>query len=416
MVEIRKLNPSITWDLPVLRCDLPLMAESEALDGLIGRIETSAYSLEDLDNLNKVCEKCHPTLEVDLELDISKYKTDNICPIQLLAAYTPILKRLRKLDPEVIFPGGLESEQAVSCLDAICEQYDFALVMEGASDCCKLCDGRAHILRRLVKLHVSDPQTDDLIWLDRTLQEHHFEVSLEAAVDLQILKNCIHPHWSIHHVDILRPLESQGDANLFKQILREHPKMQYRIEVSHAGIMNILLDNDDDLPLEIYVSFIHYDNMLTCKSDNRSRGLSVKCESHHLHHMSALDLSSRRWLKLILTDNEGEFDSALMASILARCPGLETLKIDTKRVKGSLGEFAGVVQKAFQENWWSNLKRVQTTDSRLFSDSITLPASFREAFICLRWPISYSRDPEVYDSFMILLENSSYIVHKSYIQ
>lgn len=222
-----------------------------------------------------------------------------------LADCAPVLKRVRKLDPGFIDTRELFSDDG-SCLDAICEHHDIALVMKHRGEYRRLFEKSAHIRRRLVDLDIpSSPEEGDFIMPCTTLQKHHFQVVLTGVNNVQELSNCIHANnWSFRCLTIWRPLKSEEDVVLFKQILRTHPNTHYEVRASDTGILRLLLDHDDDHLLSgVTVHFLDY-KMLVCERNNRTRGLSVACEPRYLHHMSALDLSSLNRLVLSLGYDE----------------------------------------------------------------------------------------------------------------
>lgn len=121
--------------------NLPLVAyNSGALDGLNGSISATLRRPQDITTLREACEKCHPALVLDLTL----YNDYHDSRLRDLADCAPVLKRVRRLDPGFIDTRELFSDDG-SCLDAICENHDIALVMKHRGEYRRLFEKSAHI-------------------------------------------------------------------------------------------------------------------------------------------------------------------------------------------------------------------------------------------------------------------------------
>lgn len=333
--EIHHFNPKIKWSLGVTSDTLGLVDDPDLLGGLRGKLVVGLNSAESLPSLEKICEKCH----TDLALEIAINATADV-RIQHLEHRAPILKRLSKLTAD-LYGTDAPTLHGFRSLDRICECYTFKLALS-IGDNSRLLKACTNVPGKLVDLETYSLANNYLPWLDEISMQSQLQVALHSLDNVHMVSNCTRSCWTLRKLAIVEFLETEGDISLFKQICKAHPSVEYDVTLRHACLLGSLLHN---LTTEMRVLLLN-NSFTTCTSP-LGRGLEIKCELDCLRYLLGLDLSALTALELILS-GDYEIDNTLIAAVIKQCTSLEVLKVDVNQQIASVSKSPVLHQKVHE--------------------------------------------------------------------
>lgn len=368
---IHRLNPNITWDIVVDDGNLELVRDLKNLEGLAGTLDIAVESQDDLSELSEICARSRTNLK--LKLRISPYGD---VKIEHLLNRNPILERLVRLTARA------KTENELRSLDRICaaNRLDTALSV-GA--CCGVLRSCKYVPSTLVRLKVRFPTKDDLLWIEGIGRHHALELTIRNAHNVRLVSECVPSRRTLTLLRADSPLNNAADVLLFKQLCKAHPNMEFEVELSHGGLLGLLLDN---LPMGLNV-FHRSGQTICCRAEYQrtldddddglvslrwqprtilQRDLRLSCDQDCFKYLLNADLSRLRQVNLFLTD-DAELDCRVINAMFAKCVNLEYLLIDTDKRSADLGEFPGILARALDQ-YWPKLNRftIGNSDGRFF--------------------------------------------------
>lgn len=340
--EIRKLNPSIKWNLVIDYRRLDSINDPEILNVLQGSLKTTVTNQNNLRGLAEICGRCHPSFRLELQII---HAMGNIPLLRDLIGCTSILERLVKL---VTTSSTEDHFQSLDTICTICECSNLELALD-IGDSCQLLRNCIHVPERLVDLKLRYPTKDDLLWLGNIKRQRELQLQLRSVNSIQTLSDCsMGSRWVLSYLLIERHLRSEEDIFLFKLICKQNPNLYFDMALANASLMRSLLGISS---MAMNLS-LHGDGVVFCETAFR-KGTQVTCELNCLRYFLGLNLSLMTNLQIYCS--AGFFlDSTLvetLVTILKQSPNLEISYIHTDEGDQELGEFPALLEQALDVHW-----------------------------------------------------------------
>lgn len=358
--EIHRLNPEIKWHFLVLSGGVGKINDPELLDGLRGSLDACLKFQSDFCELQKIAAMCHPDFRMKLEI---QFLTDVL--LQNILDSRPILKHLAKLTATV------HDEQSFRALDAVCKDYKFDMAL-AISDGCRLLSTCSHVPSSLVDLQMLSPTADELLWVEQIGNQQSLTISINGVSDIQTVSNLTNSRLVLRNLDMQKPLRSERDVFLFKQICKAHPNMVFSILLERADPVKYLRDlpmgmdvNLDSTPIYCRAWAIshppdaddddcHY-RAVRWQPTHAQQNLVISTYADRLLYLKDLDLSRTSQICLRLTD--AVFDYKLMAEICGQCPNLEEFALLTDfHLTEHLVVLSRILQETIDNRTWPSLQ------------------------------------------------------------
>lgn len=368
--EIRQINPDIKWNFGDGFRDclsgLKGVSDLDILDGLNGSLVVPLHDPEELDSLDMVCKRCHPSFEVKLSI----YNGDDM--IQRLVNCSSVLARMKTLS--IMYPTSYVeteplTENECRALDHICKSHEFDLVLAGHI-CLHPC-AYTHIAERLGVVKLSFPTRDGISQLKQYTNRDVLREMRLHIPDAEIMSDLVRYRYPLKYLEIENPLKDNAEVSIFRKLYRAHPRMIFYIRLSNLGLLPLLLQ---DMPNDIEV-FLFSGTAYVNRDPEIIKDYTIRCDRHILDHLPDLNLSSLKRLKLYISGSF-ELDNKLVTTLLEACPNLRELTIKDDYQESPVDDFASLLQREVTEKC-KGLQKLTTADDEVFS-RINLPGFDQE--------------------------------------